>query len=63
MNDVIWKRAVDIGEYIRDTQSTVRELPGSLAFRRARFTRMLQKGCPKSALQLAKLVRENAGRE
>ncbi len=58
MNDVIWKRAVDIGEYIRDTQSTVREAARIFGVSKSTVHKDVTERLPKIRPQLAKLVRE-----
>ncbi len=58
MNDVIWKRAVDIGEYIRDTQSTVREAARIFGVSKSTVHKDVTERLPKIRPQLAKFVRE-----
>ena len=58
MNDVIWKRAVDIGEYIKDTQSTVREAARIFGVSKSTVHKDVTERLPKIRPQLAKLVRE-----
>lgn len=58
MNEVIWKRAIEIGEYIRDTHSTVREAARIFGVSKSTVHKDVTERLPKIRPQLAKLVRE-----
>ena len=58
MNEVIWKRAIEIGQYIRDTHSTVREAARVLGVSKSTVHKDVTERLPKIRPQLAKLVRE-----
>ncbi len=58
MNEVIWKRAIEIGEYIKVTQSTVREAARIFGVSKSTVHKDVTERLPKIRPQLAKLVRE-----
>ncbi|HHY11750.1 MAG TPA: sporulation transcriptional regulator SpoIIID [Firmicutes bacterium] len=58
MNETIWKRAIEIGEYIKDTQSTVREAARIFGVSKSTVHKDVTERLPKIRPQLAKLVRE-----
>ncbi|HHX28170.1 MAG: sporulation transcriptional regulator SpoIIID [Bacillota bacterium] len=58
MNDVIWKRAIDIGEFIGETRATVRETARSFGVSKSTVHKDVTDRLPKIRPQLAKLVRE-----
>ncbi len=58
MNDVIWKRAIEIGEYITDTRSTVREAASIFGVSKSTVHKDVTERLPKIRPQLAKMVRE-----
>ncbi|HHW18701.1 MAG TPA: sporulation transcriptional regulator SpoIIID [Firmicutes bacterium] len=58
MNDVIWKRAIDVGEYIRETHSTVREAARVFGVSKSTVHKDVTDRLPRIRPQLAKLVRE-----
>lgn len=57
MNDVIWKRAIDIGEFIGETRSTVRETARSFGVSKSTVHKDVTDRLPRIRPQLAKLVR------
>lgn len=58
MNDVIWKRAVDIGEYIKESHATVREAARAFGVSKSTVHKDVTDRLPKIKPQLAKMVRE-----
>ncbi len=58
MNEVIWKRAIEIGEYIKDTRSTVREAARVFGVSKSTVHKDVTERLPKIRPQLARLVRE-----
>ena len=58
MNDVLWKRAIDIGTYIGETHATVRETARSFGVSKSTVHKDVTDRLPKIRPQLAKLVRE-----
>jgi putative DeoR family transcriptional regulator (stage III sporulation protein D) len=58
MNDVIWKRAIEIGEFIGETRATVRETARSFGVSKSTVHKDVTERLPKIRPQLAKLVRE-----
>lgn len=58
MNDVIWKRAIAVGEYIRDTQATVRDTARVFGVSKSTVHKDVTDRLPKIRPQLAHLVRE-----
>jgi putative DeoR family transcriptional regulator (stage III sporulation protein D) len=58
MNDVIWKRAVDVGEYIEKSHATVRETARAFGVSKSTVHKDVTDRLPKIRPQLAKLVRE-----
>ncbi|MEX0975058.1 MAG: sporulation transcriptional regulator SpoIIID [Bacillota bacterium] len=58
MNDVIWKRAIDVGEYIEDTRATVRETARAFGVSKSTVHKDVTDRLPKIRPQLAKLVRD-----
>ncbi len=58
MNDVIWKRAVDVGEYIEDTHATVREAARAFGVSKSTVHKDVTDRLPKIRPQLARLVRD-----
>jgi len=58
MNDVIWKRAIDVGEYITGTRATVRETARVFGVSKSTIHKDVTDRLPKIKPQLAKMVRE-----
>jgi putative DeoR family transcriptional regulator (stage III sporulation protein D) len=58
MNDVIWKRAIAVGEYIRDTHATVRDTARAFGVSKSTVHKDVTDRLPKIRPQLAKMVRE-----
>ncbi|MGI6662005.1 MAG: sporulation transcriptional regulator SpoIIID [Bacillota bacterium] len=58
MNDVIWKRAIEIGEFIGQTHATVRETARSFGVSKSTVHKDVTDRLPKIRPHLAKLVRE-----
>lgn len=57
MNDVIWKRAVDVGEYMEETHATVRETARTFGVSKSTVHKDVTDRLPRIRPQLAKLVR------
>lgn len=58
MNDVIWKRAIDVGEYIEDTHATVRETARAFGVSKSTVHKDVTDRLPRIRPQLARMVRE-----
>lgn len=58
MNDVIWKRAIDVGEYIRETHATVRKAARVFGVSKSTVHKDVTDRLPKIRPQLAKMVRQ-----
>lgn len=58
LNDVIWKRAIDVGEYIQATGATVRETARAFGISKSTVHKDVTDRLPKIRPQLAKMVRE-----
>ncbi|HHW26959.1 MAG TPA: sporulation transcriptional regulator SpoIIID [Firmicutes bacterium] len=58
MNDVIWKRAVAVGEYIQKSHATVRETARAFGVSKSTVHKDVTDRLPKIRPQLAKMVRE-----
>lgn len=57
MNDVIWKRCIDIGEYIAEVEATVREAARAFGVSKTTVHRDVATRLPKVRPQLANRVR------
>lgn len=58
MNDVIWKRAIDVGEYIASTSATVRETARVFGVSKSTVHKDVTDRLPKIKPQLAKMVKQ-----
>lgn len=58
MNELIWKRAVEVGEYIRDHQATVRDTARRFGISKSTVHKDVTDRLPKIKPQLYKVVRE-----
>lgn len=58
MNDVIWKRAIAVGEYIEQTGATVRETARAFGISKSTVHKDVTDRLPRIRPQLAKLVRD-----
>lgn len=58
MNDVIWKRAIAVGEYIEQTGATVRETARAFGISKSTVHKDVTDRLPRIRPQLAQLVRD-----
>ncbi len=58
MNDVIWKRAIAVGEHIERTGATVRETARAFGISKSTVHKDVTDRLPKIRPHLAKLVRD-----
>jgi putative DeoR family transcriptional regulator (stage III sporulation protein D) len=58
MNDVIWKRAIDVGEYIQETHATVRGTARAFGVSKSTVHKDVTDRLPRIRPQLARLVRD-----